>query len=129
MSRILQDLSIMLRANLWLVPILAALVASLFYFVAPPPPMHATMSTGSPSGAYHRFAEKLQAELSKEGFELKLINSSGTRENTERLLKQWCAIGFVQSGQELELDGRANNSIALVRFARAFVAVYRTEVR
>ncbi|HZJ94171.1 MAG TPA: TAXI family TRAP transporter solute-binding subunit [Thiopseudomonas sp.] len=106
MSRILQDLSIMLRANLWLVPILAALVASLFYFVAPPPPMHATMSTGSPSGAYHRFAEKLQAELSKEGFELKLINSSGTRENTERLLDKNSGVqlALVQSGQELELD-------------------------
>ena len=41
MNRILQDLSIMLRANLWLVPVLAALVAALFYFVAPPPPMYA----------------------------------------------------------------------------------------
>lgn len=106
MNRILQDFSIMLRANLWLVPVLAALVAGLFYFVAPPPPMHATMSTGGSNGGYALFAEKLRAELAKEGFELKLINSSGSRENTERLLDKNSSINLalMQSGQELELD-------------------------
>ena len=106
MNRILQDLSIMLRANLWLVPVLAALVAALFYFVAPPPPMHATMSTGGMNGGYTQFAEKLRDELAKEGFELKLINSSGSRENTQRLLdkKSGINLALVQSGQELELN-------------------------
>jgi len=106
MNRILQDLSIMLRANLWLVPVLGALVAALFYFVAPPPPMHATMSTGSAGGGYAQFAEKLRFELAKEGFELKLINSNGSRENTERLLDKNSGIqlALMQSGQELELN-------------------------
>lgn len=106
MNRILQDISIMLRANLWLVPVLAALVAALFYFVAPPPPMHATMSTGSVGGGYAQFAEKLRLELAKEGFELKLIHSKGSRENTERLLddKSGVQLALLQSGQELELD-------------------------
>lgn len=105
MNRILQDLSIMLRANLWLVPVLTALVAALFYFVAPPPPMHATMSTGAAGGGYAQFAEKLRQELAKEGFELKLINSTGSRENTERLLDKKSAINLalLQSGQGLEL--------------------------
>ena len=39
MRRILNDLNIMLLANLWLVPVLAALVGAVFYLVAPPPPM------------------------------------------------------------------------------------------
>ena len=106
MNRILQDLSIMLRANLWLVPVLAALVAALFYLVAPPPPMHATMSTGSVGGGYAQFAEKLRVELAKEGFELKLINSKGSRENTERLLDSNSGVNLalLQSGQELELN-------------------------
>ncbi len=106
MNRILQDLSIMLRANLWLVPVLAALVAALFYFVAPPPPMYATMSTGSPDGGYVQFAEKLRDELAKEGFTLKLVNSSGSRENTERLLDKnsGVSLALMQSGQELELS-------------------------
>ncbi len=30
----LKDLAILVRANLWLVPVLAALVAAVFYFVA-----------------------------------------------------------------------------------------------
>ena len=106
MNRILQDIAIMLRANLWLVPVLAALVAALFYFVAPPPPMHATMSTGSVGGGYAQFAEKLRKELAKEGFELKLVNSKGSRENTERLLdhNSGVQLALLQSGQDLELD-------------------------
>ena len=106
MNRILQDFSIMLRANLWLVPVLAALVTALFYFVAPPPPMHATMSTGNPGGGYAQFAEKLKVELAKEGFELKLVNSKGSRENTERLLDKNSGVqlALMQSGQELELN-------------------------
>ena len=106
MNRILQDISIMIRANMWLVPVLAALVAALFYLVAPPPPMHATMSTGSVGGGYAQFAEKLRIELAKEGFELKLIHSKGSRENTERLLDKHSGIqlALLQSGQGLELD-------------------------
>lgn len=108
MNRILQDFSIMLRANLWLVPVLAALVTGLFYFVAPPPPMHATMSTGGPNGGYANFAEKLRLELAKEGFQLELVNSSGSRQNTERLLDKNSGINIalMQSGQELELDAQ-----------------------
>lgn len=113
MNRILQDLSIMLRANLWLVPVLAALVTGLFYFVAPPPPMHATMSTGSSNGGYAGFAEKLRVELAKEGFELKLVNSSGSRENTERLLdvSSGINIALMQSGQELGLDAQQRQQL------------------
>ena len=113
MNRILQDISIMLRANLWLVPVLAALVAALFYFVAPPPPMHATMSTGGVGGGYAQFAEKLREELAKEGFELKLVNSKGSRENTERLLDDDSGVqlALLQSGQELELDEKQREQL------------------
>lgn len=134
MNRILQDLSIMLRANLWLVPVLAALVTGLFYFVAPPPPMHATMSTGGSNGGYASFSEKLRVELAKEGFELKLINSSGSRENTERLLNEDSGINLalVQSGQGLELDAQQRQQLynlgavyqePLWLFTRAGIAV------
>ena len=113
MNRILQDLSIMLRANLWLVPVLAALVAALFYFVAPPPPMYATMSTGSAGGGYAHFAEKLRGELAKEGFELELISSRGSRENTERLLDKNSGVqlALMQSGQELELNAQQRSKL------------------
>ena len=65
MRRILRDLKILILANLWLVPVLAALVGAVFYLVAPPPPMSARMVTGPQGGAYSQFAERLQAELAK----------------------------------------------------------------
>ncbi|NLD14702.1 MAG: C4-dicarboxylate ABC transporter substrate-binding protein [Gammaproteobacteria bacterium] len=106
MSRFFQDLSIMIRANLWLVPVLAALVAALFYFVAPPPPMSATMSTGFAGGSYQGFALRLKEELAREHFDLKLVESSGSRQNAERLLdkKSGINIALLQSGQEQALD-------------------------
>lgn len=103
MPRVLKDLKIMLLANFWLVPVLAALVAALFYFVAPPPPMHASLATGSASGGYHAFGEKLRDELAREGFTLTLINSEGSRDNLDKLRSNEAQLALVQSGQELTL--------------------------
>src|SRR3990167_5868105 len=65
MRRALKDLKIILLANLWTVPVFAALVGALFYFVAPPPPMHAQMATGFAGGSYRQFAEQLKTALAK----------------------------------------------------------------
>ena len=103
MRRLLTDLRIMLLANLWIVPVLAALVFALFYFVAPPPPMSARLATGSPEGGYHAFAERLRDELAQEGFELELVPSSGSLDNLARLQAGEVELALVQSGQELTL--------------------------
>ena len=66
MRRVLNDLKIMILANLWIVPVVAGLVWALFQFVAPPPPMSASMATGTQGGAYQQFAERLKEELTKE---------------------------------------------------------------
>jgi len=102
----LRDLAILVRANLWIVPVLAALVFAIFYFVAPPPPMTATMATGVADGGYVAFANKLKTELSKEGFDLKLVPSAGSRQNMEILLNERSGIdiALVQSGQELQFE-------------------------
>lgn len=106
MRRLLQDLSIILRANLWLVPVLAALVGALFYFVAPPPPMHARMATGAEGGGYARFAARLRDELAREGFELTLVPSNGARDNLRLLLDEAADVqlGLTQSGLERQLS-------------------------
>ncbi|MCY1510998.1 TRAP transporter solute receptor, TAXI family [compost metagenome] len=104
MQRILRDIKIMLLANLWLIPVMAALVGALFYFVAPPPPMHARLATGSPTGGYSAFGEKLKAELAKQGFELELVSSSGSLDNLAKLQTGEAEIALVQSGQELTLS-------------------------
>lgn len=98
----LRDLAILVRANLWIVPVLAALVFAVFYFVAPPAPMSATMATGVAGGGYAAFAEKLKAELAKQGFALKLVPSAGSRQNMEMLLDEQgeVDIALLQSGQE-----------------------------
>jgi len=105
MRRVLNDLKIMLLANLWLIPVVAALVGAVFYFVAPPPPMSASMATGATGGAYRLFAERLKEELAKEGFDLSLVPSSGSRDNLQRLLADdpEVQIALVQSGLERQL--------------------------
>lgn len=105
MRRFFQDLGIMLRANLWLVPVLAALVAAVFLLVAPPPPMQATLATGFPAGGYAAFGERLQTELAKQGFELELVPSDGSPDNLRKLLDPASGVNLalVQSGIEQQL--------------------------
>ncbi|WP_044872019.1 TAXI family TRAP transporter solute-binding subunit [Pseudomonas sp. LFM046] len=104
MQRIFRDIKIMLLANLWLIPVMAALVGALFYFVAPPPPMHARLATGNPAGGYNAFGEKLKEELAKQGFKLELVHSAGSLDNLAKLQSGEADIALVQSGQELTLS-------------------------
>ncbi|QKE64280.1 PhnD/SsuA/transferrin family substrate-binding protein [Aquipseudomonas campi] len=112
MRRILRDLKIMLLANLWIVPVLAGLVGALFYFVAPPPPMHARMATGAVGGGYHAFAERLQAELEQQGFTLELVESQGSEDNLAKLGQGEVELALVQSGQELSLPDEARGKLS-----------------
>ncbi|WXL24846.1 TAXI family TRAP transporter solute-binding subunit [Ectopseudomonas mendocina] len=111
MRRILNDLKILILANLWIVPVLAGLIGALFYFVAPPPPMHARMATGSETGGYHAFARKLQTELATHGFELELVTSSGSQQNLQKLLDDEVELAMVQSGQELTLTAQQQENL------------------
>ncbi|NOQ15966.1 MAG: TAXI family TRAP transporter solute-binding subunit [Methyloprofundus sp.] len=69
-----------------------------YQFVAPPPPKTITISTGSKAGAYYKIAQQYRVELAKEGIELDIINSSGSKENISRLLNKQADIAFVQGG-------------------------------
>jgi TRAP transporter TAXI family solute receptor len=69
-----------------------------YQFVAPPPPKKITISTGSKTGAYYKIAQQYRTELAKEGIELDIINSSGSKENINRLLTKQADIAFVQGG-------------------------------
>src|SRR5690606_18337726 len=112
MRRILRDLKILLLANLWIVPVLAALVGALFYFVAPPPPMHARMATGAAGGGYHSFAERLREELALQGFELELVQSRGSQDNLAKLDAGEVELALVHSGQELSLSAAQREKIS-----------------
>ena len=104
MRRLLRDLKILILTNLWIVPVLAALVGALFYFAAPPPPMHARLATGAIGGGYHGFALRLQAELALQGFSLELVESTGSADNLSKLGNGDVQLALVQSGQELRLS-------------------------
>ncbi|MFZ3152319.1 TAXI family TRAP transporter solute-binding subunit [Pseudomonas sp.] len=111
MRRILRDLKILILTNLWIVPVLAGLVGALFYFAAPPPPMHARMATGAAGGGYHAFAERLQAELALQGFDLELVESAGSADNLAKLGQGEVELALVQSGQELSLSEEARGKL------------------
>jgi uncharacterized protein len=112
MRRILHDLKILILTNLWLVPVIAGLVGALFYFVAPPPPMHARMATGAEGGGYHAFAVRLQTELALHGFTLELVPSAGSQDNLGKLTAGEVELALVQSGQELTLNEEQRDKIA-----------------
>lgn len=103
MRRILNDLKIIILTNLWIIPVLAGLIGALFYFAAPPPPMHARLATGATTGGYHAFAERLAEELAQQGFRLELVHSQGSRDNLAKLVGGEVELALVQSGQELGL--------------------------
>jgi TRAP-type uncharacterized transport system substrate-binding protein len=112
MRRILHDLKILILTNLWLVPVIAGLVGALFYFAAPPPPMHARMATGSVAGGYHAFGERLRAELELHGFTLELIESAGSEDNLAKLGSGEVELALVQSGQELTLTDEQRSKLS-----------------
>jgi len=107
MPRLLKDLKIIIFTNAWILPVLGALIGAVFLFVAPPPPMSATLATGPAGSGYATFGEQLREELAKQGFDLQLVNTSGSRDNLQRLLKEdsGVSLAMVQSGLERQLDG------------------------
>ena len=116
MRRILHDLKILILTNLWIVPVIAGLVGALFYFAAPPPPMHARMATGAVGGGYHAFGERLQAELELQGFSLELFESAGSEDNLGKLGSGEVELALVQSGQELTLSDEARGKLEPAQF-------------
>ena len=106
MPRLLNDLKIMLFTNAWIIPVLGALVGAVFLFVAPPPPMSATLATGQAGSGYAAFGEQLKEVLAKQGFDLQLVNTNGSRDNLQRLLAEdsGISLAMVQSGLERQLE-------------------------
>jgi TRAP transporter TAXI family solute receptor len=69
-----------------------------YQFVSPPPPKKIVISTGSNTGTYYKLAQQYQEELAKEGIELEILTSTGSKENIGRLLDDQADIAFIQGG-------------------------------
>ena len=113
MPRLLNDLKILIFTNAWLLPVPGGLVGAVFLFVAPPPPMSATLATGQAGSGYAAFGEQLKEVLARQGFELELINTGGSRDNLQRLLSEDSdvSLAMVQSGLERQLDAQQREQL------------------
>ena len=94
------------------VGLLAVMFWQLARSLSPAPPRQIDMTTGAVDGASHQFALKYQALLKGNGVTLRLLPSSGSVQNLERL-RAGTPVGFVQGGlNTLPLD-EADNDDAL----------------
>jgi len=81
--------------------ILAALAVFLVvYFVAPPPPRTLTIISGPIGSNFYKYAEDYRAVLARSGVTLKVLRSTGSLENLNRLSDPHSGvdIAFVQGG-------------------------------
>lgn len=86
-----------------LVAALFALLMILFgvlWILIPPPPKSIEIATGFPTGLYYQFGERLKADLSKEGVNLKVRSTGGTLDNLALLKDPKSGVYFamVQGG-------------------------------
>ncbi|QWE08273.1 TAXI family TRAP transporter solute-binding subunit [Polynucleobacter ibericus] len=70
------------------------------WVLVPPPPKSIEMATGFPTGLYYQFGERLKAELSKDGVDLKVRSTGGTLDNLTLLKDPKSGVDFamVQGG-------------------------------
>ncbi|WP_198264566.1 TAXI family TRAP transporter solute-binding subunit [sulfur-oxidizing endosymbiont of Gigantopelta aegis] len=83
------------------IPIAVLIYASFwgaYQFVSPAPPRNLTISAGNIHGTYYTYANKYKESLEKEGIELKVLESNGSRDNIKRLLAKEADVALVQGG-------------------------------
>jgi len=81
------------------VVIVASIAAFMFFNTAAPRTL--TMTSGQAGSSFHRYAERYQKILAKEGVKLSIIPSEGSSDNLKRLAdpKSKVDIGFVLGGE------------------------------
>ncbi|SDT99086.1 TAXI family TRAP transporter solute-binding subunit [Halopseudomonas salegens] len=104
--QVLKHIWLFIRTNLWIIPLALLLAWGLIRFLDPAPPRHLVMTTGSETGAYHGFAQRLAERLEHQGLSLELRPSKGSMENLQRLVADNpdVQIGMVQGGTAGLLD-------------------------
>lgn len=97
---VLKQGALFVRANLWIVPLVAVLIWVLFRFLDPAPPRHIAMVTGGEGGGYHQFGLALKERLAEDGLTLELHSTRGSMDNLERLTADSpdVQLGLIQSG-------------------------------
>lgn len=79
---------------------LLIILFGVLWILVPPPPKSIELATGFPTGLYYQFGERLKAELSKDGVDLKVRSTGGTIDNLALLNDPKTGVDFamVQGG-------------------------------
>ncbi len=79
---------------------LLIILFGVLWILIPPPPKLIEIATGFPTGLYYQFGERLKADLSKEGVNLKVRSTGGTLDNLALLKDPKSGVDFamVQGG-------------------------------
>jgi TRAP transporter TAXI family solute receptor len=88
------------RTKLWIALVLATLImlGLSLWLMGPSPPKKIILATGEPGRGYATFGEKYKVQLEKMGLEVKLVNTNGSVDNFERLVRGEVDIAFAQGG-------------------------------
>lgn len=89
----------MVIALLAIIVTTALLVSSLMFFFGNAPPTSISMASGPKDSSYYRNAQRYKDLLAKQGIKVNIIETEGSIDNLQRLLKPGSKIdiGFVQS--------------------------------
>jgi TRAP-type uncharacterized transport system substrate-binding protein len=92
------------------------------------PPDHLVMTTGSEGGAYANFGERYRQILAREKIKVKLLYSSGSVENLNRLNHKSFRVdaGFVQDGTSSPLEQKNLVSLGAICYSPLWV-FYRSQ--
>jgi uncharacterized protein len=114
MMNVMKQGALFVRANLWIVPLVVAILWILFRFLDPAPPRSLVMTTGAEGGAYHQFGLALKERLESEGLALELRTSRGSLDNLQRLADGTgeVQLGLVQSGTVQLLSDRQRRRLS-----------------
>jgi TRAP transporter TAXI family solute receptor len=79
---------------------LLIILFGVLWILVPPPPKSIDLATGFPTGLYYQFGERLKAELSNNGVDLKVLSTGGTIDNLALLNDPKSGVDFamVQGG-------------------------------
>lgn len=79
---------------------LLIILFGVLWILIPPPPKSIDLATGFPTGLYYQFGERLKAELSNDGVDLKVRSTGGTIDNLALLNDPKSGVDFamVQGG-------------------------------
>ena len=97
-------------------------------FSEPPPPTTVRIATGSTSGAYYRFAERIRESLEGSGLEVEVVVTAGSVENAELVNSgDDAVIGFLQGGAVSGQDFPRLRGIASLYYEPIWV-FYRSDL-